>query len=118
GAASEALLGVSNERTGVVSVSLASGNPIPTGGLVLMIEFTGIGSDDSPFVRLSSAEIDEQQTRVITHSANWAAALRAPSRWNGPRRDPCSPAWCPSRPAAAQNQSATAFVGGKAPLWH
>jgi len=70
GAASEALLGVSNERTGVVSVSLASGNPIPTGGLVLMIEFSGIGSVDSPFVRLSSAEVDEQQTRVITHSAN------------------------------------------------
>ena len=67
GMASEALLGVSGERSGVLTVSLASGNPIPMGGPVLMVEFAGDGNGD-PVIRLAGAELDEQQTRVITHS--------------------------------------------------
>jgi sugar lactone lactonase YvrE len=69
GAAAGALLGVSNERSGVVAVSLASGMPIHGGGVVLMVEFTGSGANPSS-VQLTGAEIDEQPARVVASGAH------------------------------------------------
>ena len=67
-AAAEALTSVSNERPGLLSVSLASAQPIAGSAGVLDIELAG--DANAAHLRLLSARIDEQPARVVTHGAN------------------------------------------------
>lgn len=67
-AAAEALTSVSNERPGLVSISLASARPIASSAGVLDIELAG--DVRTAHLRLLSAQVDEQQARVVTHGAD------------------------------------------------
>jgi hypothetical protein len=67
-AAAEALTSVSNERPGLVSISLASARPLAASAGVLTIEFAGDAS--AAHLRLLSAQVDENPARVVTHGAD------------------------------------------------
>lgn len=67
-AAAEALTSVSNERPGLVSISLASARPMAPSAGVLTIEFAG--DESAAHLRLLSAQVDEQPARVVTHGAD------------------------------------------------
>jgi hypothetical protein len=64
GSASEAMIGVSANRPGIVGVSLASAQPIDAAaGAVVLVEFTG--ADAAP-PQILHAQVDEQPARVVS----------------------------------------------------
>jgi hypothetical protein len=68
GSAANALIGVNDDRSGVVTISLASGTPIdPAKGAELLVEFTSSGARSTTPLALLRAQVDEQAARVVTH---------------------------------------------------
>ena len=61
----EALVSVSGDPSGFITVSLASAQPIASSGGVLTLEFAG--DDVNSQLRLLSAQVDERTARVVTH---------------------------------------------------
>jgi hypothetical protein len=69
GGAMDAVLAANTEEPGLISISLASAEPIDDGAAaVLILEFEGDADvANSPSPQLVSAQIDEQPARVVTH---------------------------------------------------
>jgi hypothetical protein len=66
GAAISALTSVNDDVPGVIALSMANAAPIDSNGVILIVEFTGVTDDAA--VRLLSAQVDEQNAKVVTHS--------------------------------------------------
>lgn len=68
GLARRALLGIGDQEPGVLTISLASEQPIRrSAGAVLLVEFSTRPRTDGR-VALRHAQVDEQPARVVTHS--------------------------------------------------
>jgi sugar lactone lactonase YvrE len=71
GAAIGALTGVNDDVPGMVALSMASAEQIDSNGAILIVEFASAADDaDDAAVRLLSAQVDEQNAKVVTHSAD------------------------------------------------
>jgi hypothetical protein len=67
GAAAKALIGVNNDQSGLVTVSLASAQPLDGDGAVLVVEFAGTGNKTP--IQLLAAQVDEQPAHVAAQTA-------------------------------------------------